>query len=322
MCKFKSGLIMKTRCVIAPGENNSHSALLEELNIVDNGWNAMNVFVRAELLPPNNEWWTDPDTWTANIDQDYVPEWFETDKERYIAEFRAAVKEWWKQHVFVGQEIEGLSNGYFLLRDCHVSFLDKGACVVLMNSRVNNMLDNSLVRGMRNSTIENMFDKSVVQEMCDNSTVKMMYHFSQILEMCGSSKVQEMRNNSAVLSMFEYSTIQRMYQNSSVKIMFNASVVEEMHDCAMIKDISDRSTIREMYDCSVVLNMSGDSTVQKMYGSSVIKGIYNGSGVREMYEHSIAIDRTTNKTIIHVAEKADMAMETHKNQKEEQKNGK
>lgn len=316
MCKFKSGLIMKTRCVIAPGENNSHSALLEELNIVDNGWNAMNVFVRAELLPPNDEWWTDPDTWTANIDQDYVPEWFETDKERYIAEFRAAVKEWWKQHVFVGQEIECLSNGYFLLRDCYVSFLDKGACVVLMNSRVNNMLDNSLVREMRNSTIENMFDKSVVQEM-DNSTVKMMYHFSQILEMCGSSKVQEMFNESTVFRMFEHSTIQRMYQNSSVKIMFNASVVEEMHDCAMIKDISDRSTIREMYDCSVVLNMSGDSTVQKMYGSSVIKGIYNGSGVQEMYGHSIAIDRTTNKTIIHVAEKADMAMETHKNQKED-----
>lgn len=318
MCKFKSGLIMKTRCVIAPGENNSHSALLEELNIVDNGWNARNVFVRAELLPPNDEWWTDPDTWTANIDQDYVPEWFETDKERYIAEFRAAVKEWWKQHVFVGQEIECLSNGYFLLRDCHVRFLDKGACVVLMNSKVNDMRDNALVREMSgDSTIENMYDNSVVQEMCDNSTVQAMSNLSHICAMNDSSKIQEMFNESTVFRMYGYSTIQRMYHKSRVEAIFDVSVVEEMHDCALIEGIYDRSTIREMYDCSVVLNMSGNSTVKKMYGSSVIKGIYNGSGVQEMYGHSIAIDRTTNKTIIHVAEKADMAMETHKNQKED-----
>lgn len=300
MCKFKSGLIMKTGCVIAPGENNSHSALLKMLNIEDNMWNAMNgnamnVFVRAELLPPYDEWWTDPDTWTAKIDQDYVPEWFETNKERYIVEFRAAVKEWWKQHVFVGQEIECLSSGYFLLKDCHVKCLDKGACVVLMNSKVNDMRDNSLVREMRNSTIANMFDKSVVQEM---------------------------RNNSAVLSMFEYSTIKRMYQDSSVETMFDVSVVEEMHDYALIKDICDRSTIRKMKDDSVVLVMRDNSTVQKMYGRSVIKSIYLESIVQEMYDHSIAIDCTTDKPIIYVAEKADMAMETHKNQKEEQKNGK
>ena len=35
MCRFKSGIIFKTRCVVAPGENDSHSDLLNDLQIED-----------------------------------------------------------------------------------------------------------------------------------------------------------------------------------------------------------------------------------------------------------------------------------------------
>ena len=35
MCQFKSGVILKNRIVIAPGENDSHSDLLESLGIED-----------------------------------------------------------------------------------------------------------------------------------------------------------------------------------------------------------------------------------------------------------------------------------------------
>ena len=80
MCRFKSGIILKNKNVIAQGENNSHSDLLEKIRIEDTTENAMRVFVRAELIPPNNEWWTDVDTWKFNVDQDIVPDWFETDK--------------------------------------------------------------------------------------------------------------------------------------------------------------------------------------------------------------------------------------------------
>lgn len=80
MCEFKSGIILKNRNVIAEGENDSHSDLLEKLNIEDTTENAMRVFVRAELLPPNGEWWTDVDTWKFHVDQDIVPDWFDLDK--------------------------------------------------------------------------------------------------------------------------------------------------------------------------------------------------------------------------------------------------
>ena len=164
MCRFKSGLILKNRCVVAEGENDSHSDLLESLGIEDNTENAMRVFVRVELLPPNEEWWTDPDTWKENVDQDILPEWFENDKEKYFDEFRKAVKEWWKEHVRIDEEIEKLSSGYYRLKRCKVKKMLKDVKAMLDNSTVQNMLDNSTVQDMwGNSTVQNMRDNSIAR---------------------------------------------------------------------------------------------------------------------------------------------------------------
>ena len=57
MCRFKSGIILKSRVVIASGGDDSHSTLLENMGIEDSYINASKVFVRAELVPKNNEWW-------------------------------------------------------------------------------------------------------------------------------------------------------------------------------------------------------------------------------------------------------------------------
>ena len=176
MCRFKSGIILKTRCVVAPGANDSHSNLLEKLNIEDTTENAMRKFVRAELIPPNDEWWTNPDTWEAVVDQDITPDWFDEDKEKYLEEFRQAVKEWWKEHVLIDQKIEELSNGYYRLKRCEVKQLLKDVQAMLDNSTVQKMLDNSTVQKMLdNSTVQKMLDNSTVQAMLDNSTVQKMW---------------------------------------------------------------------------------------------------------------------------------------------------
>ena len=175
MCRFKSGLILKNRCVIAEGANDSHSDLLESLGIEDNIENAMRVFVRVELLPPNEEWWTDPDTWKENVDQDILPEWFENDKDRYFDEFRKAVKDWWKEHVRIDEEIEELSSGYYRLKRCKVKNMLKDVKAMMDNSTVQDMRDNSTVQNMMdNSTVQDMMDNSTVQNMMDNSTVQNM----------------------------------------------------------------------------------------------------------------------------------------------------
>ena len=100
MCNFKSGIILKNRVILAPEGNESHSDLLESLGIKDNHMNASKTFVRAELIPKDNNKITDTKEWRYKVDQDIVPDWYEKDPERYEKEFREAVEKYmedWKK---------------------------------------------------------------------------------------------------------------------------------------------------------------------------------------------------------------------------------
>lgn len=105
MCQFKSGVILKNRVVLTPEGNESHSDLLESLGIADTHMNATKTFVRAELLPKNDDKMSDMKEWRYKVDQDIVPDWYEKDPERYEQEFRNAVEkymeEWKKQFKFI-----------------------------------------------------------------------------------------------------------------------------------------------------------------------------------------------------------------------------
>ena len=276
MCGFKSGLILKNRCVIAEGANDSHSDLLESLGIEDNIENAMRVFVRVELLPPNEEWWTDPDTWKENVDQDILPEWFENDKDRYFDEFRKAVKDWWKEHVRIDEEIEELSSGYYRLKRCKVKNMLKDVKAMLDNSTVQNMWDNSTVQDMRdNSTVQNMRDNSTVQNMRGNSTVQNMLDNSTVQNMRDNSTVQNMWGNSTVQDMWDNSTVQNMRGNSTVQNMLDNSTVQNMRDNSTVQNMWGNSTVQDMRDNSTVQNMWGNSTVQNMWGNSIARDSEN-----------------------------------------------
>lgn len=98
MCKFKSGIITKSGVTLAPIYNDSHSKLLESMGIEDNSMNAMKVFVRAELIPPNNDKTVNIKKWEYVVDQDIVPDWYEEDSKRYENEMRDAVADWMEKH--------------------------------------------------------------------------------------------------------------------------------------------------------------------------------------------------------------------------------
>ena len=84
MCQFKSGVILKNKVVLTPEGNESHSDLLESLGIADTHMNASKTFVRAELIPKNDDKMTDVKDWRYRVDQDIVPDWYEKDPERYV----------------------------------------------------------------------------------------------------------------------------------------------------------------------------------------------------------------------------------------------
>ena len=96
---LKVELFFKNRVELAPLENESHSSLLEKLDIEDNEFNASKKFVRAELIPPEKYVITsDISKWTYKVDQDIVPEWYSNDPERYEDEFRESVKDFMNKH--------------------------------------------------------------------------------------------------------------------------------------------------------------------------------------------------------------------------------
>ncbi len=105
MCQFKSGIILKSRVILAPEENESHSDLLESLGIKDTHMNAAKTFVRAELIPKDNNKLSDVSEWKYRVDQDIIPDWYEEDPNRYEQEFRDAVEkymeEWKKNFKFI-----------------------------------------------------------------------------------------------------------------------------------------------------------------------------------------------------------------------------
>ena len=115
MCRMKSAIILKDRIFIP--DYDSHTEMLEELGIEDSRANAERLFVRAELIPPNNDVFRSIDTWNFNVDQDILPDWFveEVDKERMVE----AVSDWAKDRIHIG--VDGLKidigrNHY--IKDC------------------------------------------------------------------------------------------------------------------------------------------------------------------------------------------------------------
>ena len=166
MCRFKSGIILKNKAVVAPGENDSHSDLLESLGIKDDYFGATNVFVRAELVPANDEWWInpaeEPDKWQFVVDQDMRPEWFDDGEGEKV--FREAVCDWWKEHVLVDQKLDVLSSGYYRLKRCEVKKLLNDVKVLLESSQVGTMRESSQVG--------TMWESSQVGEMWGRSTAR------------------------------------------------------------------------------------------------------------------------------------------------------
>ena len=98
MCRFKSGIILKNKVVLTPIFNDSHSTLLESMGIKDDRIGMTKIFVRAELIPPNNNVFASINKWKFIVDQDVVPEWFENDRGKYEEEMRTAVADFVKNN--------------------------------------------------------------------------------------------------------------------------------------------------------------------------------------------------------------------------------
>ena len=141
MCHIKSCLVLKNR-VFCPAYD-SHQNMLEELGIEDNETNAMNTFVRVELVPPeatsnyfNDKYFTSLQAplseWKLIVDQDMVPDWWEPGFYRHAIE--KEVQRWLDKYVLINQEKKTITgNGnkerYYLYNCKDISLINTDSIV-------------------------------------------------------------------------------------------------------------------------------------------------------------------------------------------------
>jgi len=161
MCNFKSGIILKDRVYIPDHDN--HSAMLEELNIVDDS--PFPDFVKIELRPDNGDVFTPIDTWDFVVDQDRLPDWFVQEVDE--AKFRESAKVWASKHVFIGVDnlnIQAKNKEVFYLKDC------KNAIVRAWDSATVRASGSATVEAWGNATVE--ASGSATVRASDSATVR------------------------------------------------------------------------------------------------------------------------------------------------------
>ena len=162
MCRFKSGIILKDRVFIP--DYDSHTKMLEELKIADTEDNAKRLFVRAELMPPDNDVFTPVTSWKYHVDQDILPDWYvaEVDEMR----MREAVTAWAKEHIHIGEKIERIDSGTHWIKDCKVKDIRGSAEVECIHdsAKIKNIRDFAKVKYICGSAeIKNICDFAIIE---------------------------------------------------------------------------------------------------------------------------------------------------------------
>ena len=286
MCKLKSGIILKDR-IFMP-DYDSHTDMLEELNIDDTRENASRLFVRAELYPKNGDVFSNIDDWEFNVDQDILPEWFveKYEKSRMVG----AVKDWAKTHIHIGIDNLTIKDGKnHYIKDCHNV----------------NICDSATVKNICGSaTVEYICDSATVKNICGSATVEYICDSATVEYICGSATVEYICGSATVEYICDSATVKNIYGSATVEYICDSATVEYICDSATVKNICDSATVEYIYgsatveyicDSATVKNICDSATVEYIYGSATVKNIYGSATVEYGKGNAIIITSKVSK---------------------------
>ena len=243
MCRFKSGIILKDRVFIP--DYDSHTKMLEELKIADTEDNAKRLFVRAELMPPDNDVFTPVTSWKYHVDQDILPDWYvaEVDEMR----MREAVTAWAKEHIHIGEKIERIDSGTHWIKDCKVENIRGSAKV-------------EYIRG--SAEVEYICGSAEVKYICDSANIK---------NIRGSAKVEYIRGSAEVKNICEYAEVKNICEYAKVKNIRGSAKVEYIRGSAEVKNICEYAEVKNICEYAKVKNIRGSAKVKNIRGSAIIE---------------------------------------------------
>ena len=211
MCKLKSAIILKDSVFIP--DYDSHSKMLEELQIEDTKNNAERLFVRAELYPKDGDVFSPIDQWKFNVDQDIVPDWYVAgyDEER----MRAAVKDWAKSYIHIGENnitINCGSNHY--IKDCkNVTVCDS-------------------------ASISKVCGSASISEVCDSASISYVYGSASISYVYGSASISYVYDSASISEVCDSASISKVCDSASISRVCDSASISEVYGSAIISSPS------------------------------------------------------------------------------------
>ncbi len=270
MCKLKSGIILKDSVFVS--DCDSHTDMLKELGIEDTRKNAERLFVRAELIPKNDDVFSDINEWTFRVDQDIIPDWFveEYEKQRMIE----AVKEWAKNRIHIDKDNLKIKDGSgHYIKNCK-------NVQICGSATVENVCDSA--------TVENVCDSATVKYICGNATVEYIY---------GNATVENIYGNATVENICGNATVKYICGNATVKNVYDSATVENVCDSATVKYIYGNATVKNVYDSATVENVCGNATVENICGSATVENICGSATVKNVYD-SATVEKSKGRAVI------------------------
>ena len=242
MCKLKSGIILKDSVFVS--DCDSHTDMLKELGIEDTRKNAERLFVRAELIPKNDDVFSDINEWTFRVDQDIIPDWFveEYEKQRMIE----AVKEWAKNRIHIDKDNLKIKDGSgHYIKNCKNVQICGSATVenVCDSATVENVCDSATVKYIYgNATVKNVYDSATVENVCGNATVE---------NICGSATVENICGSATVKNVYDSATVEK--SKGRAVIITSPNIKWKNQDKLLLLE---NSTLKDNY--GKVIYQSGD----------------------------------------------------------------
>ena len=259
MCQMKSGIILKDRVFIP--DYNSHTDMLAELGISDTRQNAERLFIRAELLPPDGDVFAPVEEWKFHVDQDILPDWYveQVDKDRMIS----AVKEWAKDHIHIGVNGLGISQGSeHYIKDCKN--------VVVHDS----------------ASISEVCGSASISEVCGSASIREVCGSASISEVCGNASISNVCGNASISNVYDNASISNVCGNASISEVCGSASISEVCGNASISYVYDNASISNVYDNASISYVCGNASISYVYDNASISYVYDNASVSEVKGHA------------------------------------
>lgn len=254
MCRLKSGIILKDRIFVP--EYDSHTEMLEELGIEDNYLTASKTFVRFELLPKDNNIFSNIDNWELNIDQDIVPDWY--DEKIYKSRVIEQVKDWAKEYIHIGIDNLDINSGEkHYIKDCKNVGIGGNATVNYIggSTTVAYIGDTAIIANIGDSVIINrIFDRAMIGIVGDNTMIETI---------SGNAIVWEIHNNAIVKCIGSNAIVKNVHGSATIEYIGGGAIIEHIWGDVIVKKICNGA---------IVKNICGDVEIEYICGGATAIG--------------------------------------------------